>query len=249
MFFRPVEDWIPHQQFLDPDGNVKAALGGFLVRTGNRVVLVDAGIGPNSNPERTGSFLRSLSQLGVTPEDITDVALTHLHFDHIGWTSDGEKPTFPNATYRCHRADWEFFLGADPLDESVGVEMLGGRSAGELLPVVANRLEPWSGDMTIAPGIDVRDAPGHTPGSTILTISSGSDRALLLGDVVHCPVQLMEDDWSNVGDVDPKLAARTREALAREMEGTLVPMAAAHFEGLRFGRLLTGEGRRLWTFD
>lgn len=249
IFRRPEEDWAPHQQFLDKDGNVTMSMGGFLVRPGERVVLVDVGIGPKGDPARTGMFMRSLEKLGVRPEEVTDVALTHLHFDHVGWASDGEKPTFPNATYRCHEADWEFFLGADPFDDSLGVQFLGGRRAIEVLPAVVDRIETWSGDQTILPGIDVRDAPGHTPGSTILTISSGAERALLLGDVVHCPVELLENDWDAIGDVDPKLAARTREALAREMEGTEVPMAATHFEGLRFGRLLSGTGRRQWVFD
>ena len=52
-----------------------------------------------------------------------------------------------------------------------------------------------------------------------------------------------------LGDVDPDLAKRTRNALARELEGTDVPVAAAHFPGMRFGRLLAAEGRRRWVFD
>lgn len=249
--FRNVSDeaWSPHRQFLDPSGNLTIGMGGFLVRTGGRLVLIDVGIGPTPNSERTGMFLESLMALGVRPEEITDVALTHLHFDHVGWASDGEKPLFPNATYRCHGADWDFFLGPEPYDDSQGVRFLGGRRAIELLPVVTDRVEPWSGDATIVPGIDVRDAPGHTPGSTILTVSSGNERAVLLGDVVHCPVELLENDWEGLGDVDPKLAARTRQAMARELEGTDVPMSATHFPGLQFGRLLQGSGTRRWVFD
>ena len=59
-------------------------------------------------------------------------------------------------------------------------------------------------------------APGHTPGSTIMVISSGTARGLLLGDVVHCPVELEEDEWGGLGDVDPELAQRTKTALIRE---------------------------------
>ncbi len=51
-------------------------------------------------------------------------------------------------------------------------------------------------------------------------ISSGTERALLIGDVAHCPVELLEPEWAALSDVDPDLAARTREALAREYEGT-----------------------------
>jgi hypothetical protein len=52
-----------------------------------------------------------------------------------------------------------------------------------------------------------------------------------------------------MGDVDPDLAQRTKVALARELEGTDVPVAAAHFPGLQFGRLLPAEGRRSWVFE
>ena len=71
--------------------------------------------------------------------------------------------------------------------------------------------------------------------------------ALLLGDVVHCPVELLDDEWEGMSDVDPELALRTRVALARELEGSDVPVAAAHFPGLQFGRVLLGEGKRRWV--
>jgi hypothetical protein len=70
---------------------------------------------------------------------------------------------------------------------------------------------------------------------------------MLLGDVVHCPVELLDDEWAGIADVDPALARRTRTALARELEGTDVPVAASHFPGLRFGRLLSGAGGRSWV--
>lgn len=250
MFNKPnEEDWAPHQQFLDESGQLTFEMGGFLMRDGQRTVLIDVGIGPHSDPLRTGTFMRNLASLGVRPPDVTDVVFTHLHFDHVGWASDGERPLFPNATYRCHQADWDFFAGPDPFDNTTGVELLGGRRAIELLPPLTPRVETWSKDGPLLPGIDVRVAPGHTPGSTVLTISSGEDRALLLGDVVHCPAELLEDDWEMVSDIDRALAQRTRVVLAREFEGSDIPMAATHFPGLQFGRLLPGTGLRRWVFD
>jgi hypothetical protein len=77
-------------------------------------------------------------------------------------------------------------------------------------------------------------------------VSSGSDRALLLGDVAHCPFELTESDWEAVYDTDPALAQRTREAIARELENTDTRMAGAHFEGMHFGRLVSGNGQRQW---
>ncbi len=249
MFNKTDQDWRQHSRFLDDDGLLTIEMGGFLVRSGDRLALVDTGIGPHADPARTGAFMRNLAALGVAPSEVTDVVLTHLHFDHLGWATDGEQRLFPNATYRCHEADWDFFMGPEPFDDSLGISFLGGRSSSVLLPPVTDRLETWDGDGSILPGLDVRSAPGHTPGSTVIVISSGSARAMLLGDVVHCPAELLSDDWEAVFDVDQALARRTREALARELEGTDVPAAGAHFPGLQFGRLLAAEGRRQWVFD
>jgi glyoxylase-like metal-dependent hydrolase (beta-lactamase superfamily II) len=247
LFNKTDQDWQQHSRFLDGDGMLPIEMGGFLMRGGDRLAVIDTGIGPHAS-ERTGTFMRNLAAAGVQPSDVTDVVLTHLHFDHLGWATDGEQRLFDQATYRCHEADWEFFMGAEPFDDSRAVSLMGGRGSAELLPPVADRLETWSGDETIFPGLDVRSAPGHTPGSTVIVVSSGSGRAMLLGDVVHCPAELLSDDWEMIGDVDRQLAQRTREALARELEGSNIPAAATHFPGLQFGRLLTAEGRRQWVF-
>src|ERR1700704_2136440 len=86
------ELWAPHRQFLDSDGMLEFALGGFLVRaSGDRLVLVDAGVGDRSGAimngtgkYRGGDLLASLAAQQVLPGDITDVVFTHLHFDHVG---------------------------------------------------------------------------------------------------------------------------------------------------------------------
>lgn len=226
-------DWAPHRSFLTDDGKVELALGGFLVRTGDRVVLVDTGIGRIAGAFHGGRLLTSLAEYGLEPSDVTDVVFTHLHFDHVGWATQQGRIVFPNATYRCDERDWVHFVGPDP-------------GATKKLSPIESRLEMWSGSGPLLPAIDTMSAPGHTPGSTILVLSSGAERAMLLGDVVHCPVELLDDEWDGLGDVDPALAKRTRNALAAELEGTNTPVAAAHFPGLQFGRLLQGEGRRRW---
>ncbi|MBO0714346.1 MAG: MBL fold metallo-hydrolase [Acidimicrobiales bacterium] len=232
------EMWAPHRRFLDPDGMFVIEVGGFLVRGGgDRVVLIDAGIGRFDSPVfQGGRLLENLAAVGVAPGDVTDVLFTHLHFDHVGWATEQGEIVFPNATYRCDAADWAHFVGHDD------------RTTGKLQPI-EGRLSTFEGSGTILPGIDTMAAPGHTPGSTIMVLSSGTERALLLGDVVHCPVELLEDEWAGMGDVDPDLARRTRVALARELEGTDVPVAAAHFQGMQFGRLLSAQGRRSWVFS
>ena len=179
---------------------------------------------------------------------------THLHFDHIGWATRDGAPVFPNATYRCDARDWEYFV--EPPPELVATEpaadnpiatLTAPGGAAEFLAPIAGRLEAWDASGPLIPGIDVRTAAGHTPGSTLIVLSSGTDRAILLGDVAHCPAELLEDEWAGIGDVDPKFARETRVALARELEGDPVPVAGSHFPGLRLGRVIKGEGRRMWS--
>jgi glyoxylase-like metal-dependent hydrolase (beta-lactamase superfamily II) len=107
------------------------------------------------------------------------------------------------------------------------------------------RLEPMEGDMlALAPGLTARFTPGHTAGHYALVISSGDERAYLLGDAVECPLQLEEPDFAIISDMDRDLASRTREAVWRELEGTPGLVGAAHFPGLQLGRVLPGQGRR-----
>jgi glyoxylase-like metal-dependent hydrolase (beta-lactamase superfamily II) len=237
-------DWGRHPELLDADGFLRLTLGGYVVRTADRVVLVDAGIGPEERPVPGrgitmpgGKLLEHLLASGTRPEEVTDVVFTHLHLDHVGWGAVDGAITFPNAIYRCHQADWDHFAKG------------GSLSAPEKLATMAPAVECWSSDETLAPGVDVVHAPGHTPGSSIVVVSDGAERAVLLGDVVHCPAELVDEEWQTIADVDPELARRTATRLARELEGQDVTVGAAHFPELRFGRLLVAEGQRRWVFD
>jgi glyoxylase-like metal-dependent hydrolase (beta-lactamase superfamily II) len=196
-----------------------------------------------------GFMLQSLAELGVAREQITDVVLSHLHFDHIGWVSSDGAPTFPNATIRVQRRDLDHFLRPEQAIEDAFYEAawnvmpFGARAA----PVL-DRIEPWDGDTSIIPGLNVCFAPGHTPGHSVFVLSSGEARGMLLGDVAHCPLQLTDPDFSIMADLDPVLADQQRERVNREIAGTSIAVAGAHFPGLRFGRLLEGKRRSAWMF-
>jgi glyoxylase-like metal-dependent hydrolase (beta-lactamase superfamily II) len=231
-------DFAAHPDLLAPDGRVHIPIGCYLARTADRTVLIDAGLGPVSTDWGAGGGLpAALADAGANPVDIDTVVCTHLHLDHAGWLVHDERPFFPNATVRFGRGDWAQFVENAPADDRIRQAVLALDEAG--------RLEPLDGDMVaIAPGITARFTPGHTLGHYGLVLSSGEDRAYVLGDAVECPLQLEEPDLSVMSDVDPKLAARTREAIWREVEGTSDLIGAAHFPGLEFGRVLAGEGRR-----
>lgn len=225
-----------HQHLLDPAGNLSLTLGGFLVRTGDRVILVDAGVGTIDNGKyRGGQFLESLRGLGCEPEDVTDVLFTHLHFDHVGWATKKGQVVFPNATYRVHLADWSHFVESPDADPG----------AVRKLSPLAERLEPFENDTTLALGVDTRHVPGHTPGSTIYVVSSEGERALLLGDVAHSSVELTDPAWEAVFDVDPVAAKQVRAGLIDRATDSADVLAPAHFPA---GRLVTVGGERRYSY-
>jgi glyoxylase-like metal-dependent hydrolase (beta-lactamase superfamily II) len=258
--FYPGLDFEAHPEILDDDGTVHIPTGCFLIRTGDQVILVDTGLGPvnfpfmdgippaTSKPGEPTPFMAeggllpgALAAVGCLPEDVDIVFLTHLHPDHVGWVAPHGTPFFPNAKVMFGAADWTPFV-ADPPDGDPGKANLVAADA-------AGRTAPIEGDMiAVAPGVTARHAPGHTPGQYVLVISSGTERAYLLGDAVQCPLQLTEADISFLSDVDAALAARTREALFKEIERDGAAVGMDHFPGLEFQRILTGQGRQWATF-
>jgi glyoxylase-like metal-dependent hydrolase (beta-lactamase superfamily II) len=236
-------DWEPHARWLDHESNLVFPFGCFLIRSGGRRVLIDTGLGPITFGAYSGGrLLDELAAAGVDPSSIDTVFITHLHADHCGTAatkSDGElRPTFANASYRWTSDEQAYWSGDLP------ERMMARR---DIFAAVAPRWRAADGGTSLAPGVDVVSMPGHTPGHAAVVLSSGDARAFLLGDAVACPAQLTESEWSGMGDVDPKLARRTQEAWAREVEGTGALVGASHFPDLAFGRVLRGEGRRYWA--
>jgi glyoxylase-like metal-dependent hydrolase (beta-lactamase superfamily II) len=233
-----------HPEVFDRHGAAWLPIGCFLIRTGDRVVLIDAGLGPELEEMPHGMYLVGgqlpvgLHALGVSFADITDVICTHLHGDHVGWLFDlGSDPLFPRATIWFGAADWDHFV-TGPGD------MRGYVKEGFLN---SSRLRPIDADSVVAPGVTALPAPGHTPGHLCVVVSSGAERVLLLGDAITCPVQLDEPSWHSMGDVDPALADRTRERLWQELSAEGTSGVGAHFPELRFGRVLPGTARRWLT--
>ena len=235
------EDWGAHQALAGEDGNIEIPIGCFLVRTGDVNVLIDAGLGPMELPGQAkgGKLPSELEKAGVKPEDIDLVVLTHLHFDHIGWTVQNNALTFPNATLRFGEQDIEPFMGASSPDPFATPTVQAFMATGNVDPITS--------DGEIAPGISTIHAPGHTLGHRCIVLSSGEDRVLLLGDSITCPMQLDETDWEAMSDVDKALAKRTREALWKEIESSGAMAVGAHFPDLQFGRVLAGQGKRYFA--
>ena len=243
------EGWKLHPEWLDDEGRLVASIGGFLVQAGDRTVLVDTGFGPRHvefpgfGPFDGGRLLDSLAEAMVAPDQIDTVVYTHLHLDHVNASvsqDDGAwNLAFPNARFLIREAEWNQWAGKN---DPAGIYQ-------ETEDAIRDRVDLFDSDRTVAPGVSVMSTPGHTAGHSSIVVSSGAERAIILGDVIHCPVQLDEEEWGCVFDVDPALARSTREKLLDELEGADTVVAAGHFSDFSFGRVMRGEGRRLWTVE
>lgn len=230
-----------HTRWLDDEGRLALDIGCFLVRSGDSIAVIDLGLQVDDGAEwRGGRLLDALAEVGTSTADVDVVAVTHLHPDHVGWAATADDrgdpaPTFPNAAFRCHADDWAW------AQQAASPELWG-----RVLDPVAGRVEPLADGASLAPGVTALAAPGHTPGHLVYALASRGERALLLGNLIHCPVQLSEPEWYAAADVDARMAARTRETVRKELEHG-VPAGAAHFPGLKFGRIVGGGVGRTWT--
>jgi glyoxylase-like metal-dependent hydrolase (beta-lactamase superfamily II) len=241
-YFHPQATAASEPELFDRAGAAWLPIGCFLVRTGDRVILVDAGLGPDmqSLPDAMwlvgGQLLVGLRALGVRPDDITDVICTHFHADHVGWLFDlAARPVFPSATLWFGAGDWDHFVDGPG-------EMAPHIEAG-LRDRPPSRLRPLAAAAEVAPGVEAVPAPGHTPGHLCVVITSEGQRVVLLGDAITAPEQLAEPGWHSMGDVDAHLAERSRQTLCTLLAEPATTGVGAHFPELRFGAMQEGRWR------
>ncbi len=232
-------DWSNHRHALNEDDTFVVPVGGFLVQTGARNVLLDAGVGAlNDEMFDGGALLDSLRAYGIGPEEIDVVIVSHLHSDHMGWLERNDEATFANADIWIGAADWQHFV------------VNSNSQRADRLRIVEPNVKLIDRDnITIAPGITTRQTPGHTPGHTSSIISSGHERLIVLGDALHCPTQLTETEWEFFYDTDPTKAKQTRAALIAEADDPKTQLLPCHFAGMAATRLIKSEGVKQWVMS
>jgi glyoxylase-like metal-dependent hydrolase (beta-lactamase superfamily II) len=227
---------------------VRFNLGSYLIRSDGRTILVDTGLGPKpaDGPDvGWGQLLHDFQAKGVRPDEVDMVVMTHLHRDHVGWNlrAEGSRyvPTFPNARYWLSVKDWETCHQPD-------VQPTRFVNAPTCVWPLADLglIEFMQGEHALTRELTALPTPGHTPGHMSILITSHGQRALVLGDAAHSPVQVLEPDWVSRADMDPDLTRRTRRALLDRLEREDIIVAAGHFQAPGFGKIVRLHGRRYW---
>ena len=220
--------------FLDPAGPNQAGITAHLVRDGDRTLLIDTGTADLFGPT-AGRMAAALAALGVAPEEVDAVLLTHMHPDHLGGLLAAGAAAFPNATVHVSETDLAFWTD----------EAIASKAPADFQPFFArarataaaygDRLIPFSGDGEVIPGATSLALPGHTPGHTGFRLASDGAEIVVFGDVINsAAVQFTHPGAGVVFDTDPALAAQTRAKIldAISADGTLVAGTHLPFPGI-----------------
>lgn len=223
-----------------------------LVRSGRQVILVDAGLGldPDLNLPRAGQLIKRLEAAGIDLGAVTDIVLTHMHMDHVGGLLvEGVKERL-RPDLRIHVAAAEVTFWEAP--DFTHVNMPAGFP--DALRAAAKRFaEEYRGNLRlfeekheVAPGVVVHRTGGHTPGHSVVRLSSGGDRLTFAGDAVFA-VGFEHPDWHNGFEHDPEEAARVRQRLLTELASTGEQLVATHLPFPSVGRVAVDGNAFRWV--
>lgn len=217
--------------FLESSNGVQTAVNGFLINTGNNLLLVDTGAAKCFGPT-LGNIEANLQAAGYKAEQVDSVLLTHLHPDHAcGLTTAEGKPTYPNATVYVPEKEAAYWLSKE--QQAKAPEASRGRfsmSMNSVAPyVAANKLERFNPDAKLFEGVSVMPSNGHTPGHTSYVFTSKGQNMLVWGDIVHShAVQFSHPEVAIEFDSDSQKAVETRKKLFAEAAKDKLWVAGAH---------------------
>ncbi len=203
----------------DDKNRIPLAMRCLLLRGHGRTILVDTGLGHKADARfeaiygvdhEHSTLLGSLDALGVAPGDVTDVVLTHLHFDHVGGATvrhaEGSLGlTFPDARHHVQRRHWDW--------AHTSVREAASFLAENLDPLEASgRLVLSDGDASPFPGVSFVVVDGHTHAQQLPLVRGGDGALLFAADLVptasHVPLL-----WIMAYDVEPLETVREKEAV------------------------------------
>ena len=203
-----------------------------VVRSGDRTILVDSGLGSEfPGFPRAGQVAMRLDAAGIDPASVTDVVLTHLHMDHIGGLLvDGLRGRL-RSDVRVHLAAAEAdFWEAPDFSRTVMPEPIPEvlrSTASRFLDVYRGQLRTFETEYEVAPGVLVRRTGGHTPGHSIVRVESGGEALTFAGDAVFQP-GFENPAWQNGFEHDPEESTRVRVRLLTELAATGEQLVATH---------------------
>lgn len=227
------------------------ALNAMVVRSGEQTILIDAGLGtdPDLNLPRAGQLVRRLGAAGVDLAEITDVVITHMHMDHIGGLLVDEVKNRLRPDVRIHVAATEVAFWAAPdfslTSMPAPVPDVLRATAGQFMEAYRDKLHTFEDEHEVAPGVVARLTGGHTPGHSVVHVTSAGERLTFAGDALF-PVAFDHPDWHNGFEHDPEESVRVRVRLMQEAAASGELLVATHLPFPSVGRVAVDGDAFRW---
>lgn len=233
----------------DERNRIPMAMRSLLVEGDGRLVVVETGLGHKYDARfadlyavdhETATLERSLRAAGFAPEDVTDVILTHLHFDHVGGCTvrDGDRLalTFPNARHHVQRRQWDWAADPNPRERA-------SFFAENLDPLAASgQLVLHDGPGELLPGIEARTFDGHTEAQQILLVDGGARHGTVAYVADLLPTQHhLAPAWTMGYDVRPLVTMAEKAAFLDEAERSGWTLFFGHDPDAETARLVRTE--------
>tara|TARA_R110002124_G_scaffold252236_4_gene417544 strand:+ start:7168 stop:8016 length:849 start_codon:yes stop_codon:yes gene_type:complete len=229
----------------------KIGIDPILIKSGKHNVLVDTGLGWGLDHKsaylNTSNLKTNLDIFGLTPDDITHVVLTHLHFDHAGGSTyvdrnTSTQPTMSYANYFVQKVEWAYALqqvGKDQNQKGTHYDL------DEFYKLAADEKLVFIVDshFELLPGIELIRTGGHTPGHQIVKIQSEGDTAYILGDLVPSEDHLNQYAMKQM-DIDPLQSKKTKTLLLRQAYEENAVLLFYHSIHTKAGRLTKDVDKR-----
>ena len=215
----------------------------FLINTGSKLVLVDAGAAGLFGPT-LGKFVANLKAAGYQPEQIDEIYITHMHADHVGGLVANGQRVFPNAIVRAQKQESDYWLSQANMDKNPKqADGFKGAMASLNAYVSAGKYKAFEGDVELVPGLSSHSGKGHTPGHATYVVESKGQKLVLIGDLIHVgAVQFGHPEVTIRFDSDQKVAAaERRQAFDAAARGRYL-VGAAHLQFPGIGHLVK-EGK------
>jgi glyoxylase-like metal-dependent hydrolase (beta-lactamase superfamily II) len=208
------------------------ALNIALVRSGDRLVLIDSGVGDGFEYfTRAGRSVMRLESAGIDLSAITDIVITHMHMDHVGGLNvDGVKAKLrPDVRVHVSAAEVEFWKNPDfsktVMPESVPPALR--KAAAKFAKLYSENIVQFDRTVEVAAGVTARVTGGHTPGHCVVDVASNGEKLTFAGDAIF-EVGFENPAWQNGFEHDPEASVAVRIALFNEAAETGALLAAAH---------------------
>ena len=223
-----------------PETGFKHTANAFLIKTGKMNILVDTGTGIN------GVIIDKIKKLGVQPEKIDAILVTHLHGDHFGSLQKDGKANFPRAKIYLSANERDYFTRTNVNEGArAALAPYGSRVVSIEPGVLGSKIKP------LIPGITAIANYGHTPGHTVFLVENSKDKLIIAGDFLHIAlVQFAHPEISASYDMDRERAAVSRRQILEYAAKNKIPIGGMHIVYPGMGTVETdGSGFNFLPFE